>query len=108
MEMKFKNESGKDTTVILRKSVYRNSGGLYLGAYTINEEGQLEPYCNITINANLALDEGWAYINKNNTDLALLQAITDAGYITTTVGIWSNYPLVCFSKQFLDSIEELV
>ena len=109
--MKFKSDFGVDTTVVFKKATYLNNGNLYVGAYSIDENGYLEPYCNITVNLDEKLAEGMAYIDCNNADTGLLQAMVDAGYMRfmskSKASGFCKYFLFGFSEEFLCGVEEL-
>jgi hypothetical protein len=111
MEMKFVNSFGEETTVVFKKGKYLNNNNLYVGAYSVDEDGYLEPYCNVTVNFEEKLEDGMAYIDDNNADMNLLKALIDAGHMTymfkSRHSGFCNYLLFYFSEEFLESLEEM-
>ena len=111
MKMNFKSCFGVDTTVVFKKGAYLNNGNLYVGAYSVDEDGYFEPYCNVTVNFEEKLEAGMAYIDTNNADSGLLKAMLEAGHMVYMFkdrnSGFCTYPMFCFSEEFLDSIEEL-
>ena len=111
MKANFKSCFGVDVTVVFKKGTYLNNGNLYVGAYTVDEYGYFEPYCNVTVNFEEKLEKGMAYVDNNNADNNLLQAMIDMGYMSymfkNKMNGFCKYPLFCFSDEFLDNIEEL-
>lgn len=108
----FTNQWGREVTVDFRKGTYMNNGNLYVGAYNVNEEGDLEPYCNITVNfAERLAEANSAYLDTNNGDMNLFRVMVKEGYISPLYSAMESgfctYPLYEFSQEFLDNVLEL-
>lgn len=111
MEMKFVSVFGVESTVVFKKGRYLNNGNLYVGAFSVDEEGYYELFCPVTVNLGVALKDGMAYIDDNNADRNLLKALIDAGHMTymfeSKQSGFCNYLLFRFSDDFLNAVEEM-
>ena len=94
------------------KSKYANNGNLYVGVITWDEE--FDDWCDwgdLTVNLpGMCLDKNEAFLDVNNCAPEIIKVLFDKGYIKDT-GVtrqsgFCNYPLVEFTEEFLNNIEE--
>lgn len=87
-------------------SIYSVNGNTYVGIYC-KENDCVEPYCNLTVNLDMPLGKGLAFIDVNNADRDLLLFLEEQGFISATGVTQSSgfvvYPLY---RLNLDKIGE--
>ena len=64
-------------------STYSTTGNTYVGIHC-KENDCIEPYRNLTVNLDMQLGEGLAFIDVNNADKKLLLFLEEHGFITPT------------------------
>lgn len=92
----------QDRELVFQKTTYVHDHSLAIVAFESNTH---EPYCCVTTNLGLVIADDMAYLDTNNLPdicnwlvsmgYAEVVAFANSGYCT--------YPLVRFSKEFLDS-----
>jgi hypothetical protein len=110
--IKFKNQWGNEYKVIFYKDNYMDNNRLYIGCMCEDEEyGGYEPYCDVTVNLAQNMPNGnFGFLDTNNGDPNLFNLMSERGWIEDT-GImgfsgFCVYPLVKFSDEFLEMIEQ--
>ncbi len=87
-------------------STYLATGNTYVGV-DCRENCFIEPYCNLTVNLDVRLEEALAFIEVNNADKKLLLFLEEQGFIAPTGATRSSgyvvYPLY---RLNLDKIRE--
>ena len=77
-------------------STYLATGNTYVGV-DCRENCFIEPYCNLTVNLDVRLEEALAFIEVNNADKKLLLFLEEQGFIAPTGATRSSgyvvYPL---------------
>ena len=106
IEIEF-NAYGETHKARFEKSEYANNRNLYVGVATWDEEYQYwEPWCDLTVNLDIPLDGDAAFLDTNGCTPEIINALTDKGYVINTGMTRSSgfctYPLVRFTKEFLD------
>ena len=72
-----------DVEFAFTTSTYSATGNTYVGITCI-ENDCFEPYCNLTVNLDMQLGKGLAFIDVNNADKNLLLFLEEQGFITPT------------------------
>ena len=68
---------------VFTTSTYSTTGNTYVGIHS-KENNCIEPYCNLTVNPDMQLGEGLAFIDVNNADKKLLLFLEEQGFISPT------------------------
>lgn len=111
--IRFKNQLGNEYNIMFYKGKYVNNDRIYIVAYSEDEEyGGYNPYCDITINLPQSIPNGnYAFLDINDADLKLLNLMSEKGWIEDTGNFgfsgYCMYPLVRFTDEFLNQINEL-
>lgn len=112
IQLPFTSDWGKENVATFMKGEYANNGNLYIEALAPDEDGDVMPYCSITVNLNEKTERNRAYVDLNNADRGLLKAMVEAGYMTFMFRYkhsgWCQYPLYTFSQKFLDNIATII
>lgn len=109
--IKFKSQWGKVYNIIFCKSRYANNKRLYIGCLCEEEYGEYEPYCDVTVNLAQRIPDGnYGFLDTNNADPMLLNLMYAKGWIEDTemsgFSGFCIYPLVKFTDEFLEMIQE--
>lgn len=68
---------------VFTTSTYSTTGNTYVGIHC-KENDRIEPYCNLTVNLDMQLGKGLAFIDVNNADKRLLLFLEEQGFISPT------------------------
>lgn len=102
----FKTPIHKNLEFAFTTDTYSTNGNTYVGILC-KENNFIEPYCNLTVNLDMQLNEGLAFIDVNNADINLLLFLEEQGFISPTnvskPSGYVNYPLY---RLNLNKIEE--
>ena len=102
----FKTPIYKNLEFAFTTSAYSTTGNTYVGIHC-KENDCIEPYCNLTVNLDMQLGKGLAFIDVNNADKRLLRFLEKQGFITPTgVTMPSGYVVYPLYRLNLDKIEE--
>lgn len=105
------NAWGREVTCVFEKGTYANNKNLAIQLYCEDEDwGGWEPYCTLTVNLYDGLPSNRAFIDTNNCQFSIVNAMKEAGYMKET-GIMEAsgfciYPLYEFSQDFLDQLDK--
>lgn len=109
--VKFKSQWGNEYNVVFYKDNYVDNNRIYIGCMCEDEEyGGYEPYCDVTVNLAQNMPNGnFGFLDTNNGDPNLFNLMFEKGWIED-IGIMGAsgfciYPLVKFSDEFLEMIE---
>ena len=111
--IRFKDKYETEYNIVFYKGRYMRGNGIYVCAYCEDEEyGGYSPYCDITINLMKPIQDGnYAFLDTNNADLELIDLMVEKGWIEKTgyfdFSGYCSYPLVKFTDEFLNEINEL-
>ena len=87
-------------------NTYLTTGNAYVGV-DYRENRFIEPYCNLTVNLDVRLEEALAFIDVNHVDKKMLLFLEEQGFIVPTGATRSSgyvvYPLYFLN---LDKIRE--
>ena len=87
-------------------STYSTTGNTYVGIHS-KENDCIEPYCNLTVNLDMQLGKGLAFIDVNNADKKLLLFLEEQGFISPTgVTMPSGFVVYPLYRLNLDKIGE--
>ena len=64
-------------------STYSTTGNTYVGIHS-KKNDCIEPYCNLTVNLDMQLGKGLAFIDVNNADRDLFLFLEEQGFISPT------------------------
>ena len=67
----FKTPIYKNLEFAFTTSTYSTTGNTYVGIHS-KKNDYIEPYCNLTVNLDMQLGKGLAFIDVNNADRDLL------------------------------------
>ena len=73
----------EDNGFVFTTSTYSTTGNTYVGIHC-KENDCIEPYCNLTVNLDMQLGKGLAFIDVNNADKRLLLFLEEQGFISPT------------------------
>lgn len=79
----FKTSIHKNLEFAFTISTYSTTGNTYVGIHC-KENDCIEPYCNLTVNLDMQLGKGLAFIDVNNADKRLLLFLEEQGFIYPT------------------------
>lgn len=100
------NMWGKDHEITFQNGRYTN--GNFAVQALAAEDGGWVPWCMVTVNLGDKLPENQAYLDTNGCSKEIIEWLYENGYVTD-LGIsrsgFCNYPLVKFSKEFIDSLD---
>ena len=87
-------------------STYSTTGNIYVGIHC-KENNCIEPYCNLTVNLDMQLGKGLAFIDVNNADKRSLLFLEEQGFISAT-GVTKSSGFVVYPlyRLNLDKIGE--
>ena len=109
--IKLTTQFGSEKVLTFHKGSYLNNDNLFVGAYEVYEDGEKEPYCNITVNFEEPLPDGMAWVDSNNADRNLIKAMEEMGWIVFggcyRQSGFCKYPLYQFTDDFLEEVTEL-
>lgn len=87
-------------------STYSATGNTYVGIHR-KKNDCIEPYCNLTVNLDMQLGKGLAFIDVNNADRDLLLFLEEQEFITSTgVTMPSGFVVYPLYRLNLDKIKE--
>lgn len=87
-------------------NTYSTTGNTYVGI-SCKENDCIEPYCDLTVNLDMQLGKGLAFIDVSNADKRLLRFLEKQGFITPTgVTMPSGFVVYPLYRLNLDKIEE--
>ena len=102
----FKTSIHKNLECAFTISTYSTTGNTYVGIHC-KKNDCIEPYCNLTVNLDMQLGKGLAFIDVNNADKRLLRFLEKQGFITPTgVTMPSGYVVYPLYRLNLDKIGE--
>ena len=102
----FKTPIYKNLEFAFTTSAYSTTGNTYVGIHC-KENDCIEPYCNLTVNLDMQLGKGLAFIDVNNADKRLLRFLEKQGFITPTgVTMPSGYVVYPLYRLNLNKIGE--
>ena len=102
----FKTPIHKNLEFTFTTSTYSTTGNTYVGI-NCKENDCIEPYCDLTVNLDMQLGKGLAFIDVNNADKRLLRFLEKQGFITPTgVTMPSGFVVYPLYRLNLDKIEE--
>ena len=79
----FKTPIYKNLEFAFTTSTYSTTGNTYVGIHS-KKNDYIEPYCNLTVNLDMQLGKGLAFIDVNNADRDLLLFLEEQGFIAPT------------------------
>ena len=102
----FKTRIYKNLEFAFTTNTYSTTGNTYVGIHS-KKNAYIEPFCNLTVNLDMQLGKGLAFIDVNNADRDLLLFLEKQGFITPTgVTMPSGYVVYPLYRLNLDKIEE--
>ncbi len=70
-------------TFAFRTHTYAENKNTFIGLLC-EEDGFVEPYCNLTVNLSVPLDKDKAFIDVNNIEARLIQYLSENDFISNT------------------------
>lgn len=97
------NFLGEKFTLGFVKSTYANNGNIYVGVYSPYGE----PFTDLTVNLGIELEEKTAFIDTNNCDKSIINALERRGLIINSYRTVSSgfciYPIYFLTDDFLNN-----
>lgn len=102
----FKTPIYKNLEFAFTTSTYSTTSNTYVGIHC-KKNDYIEPYCNLTVNLDMQLGKGLAFIDVNNADRDLLLFLEKQSFISPTgVTRLSGFVVYPLYRLNLDKIEE--